>query len=356
MLEQVPAKLIISDQKMDPGMRGTEFLAKVKARHPHVVTMILSAFAESEYIMDALNKAGAYQYITKPWNADELIHKVKQALRFYHSEAERRRLAEANQRLLKKMAFLETFSLVGDFSEALYARFSPLLATLMKDAVLKAESSGLKGLDNHRVSSAIISRLGQLAMMATLESQKDLQLKRQEIVPILKSCVSEARQQVKDVEFVEEYDKHLPELVIYPELFQVSIKALIENAVIFNKDSKEKKVIVRAKRVQQDDEDLVVVQVEDNGPGIGEDLKGKVFTPLHSTYPQEASAGEIMPELGYYNFGYYYHVGLGLPIAKWCVTRHDGLLDFSSEAGKGSTFFIQIPTEQADLKQQQGLV
>lgn len=46
MLETFPAKLVLSDQKMK-GMSGTEFLAEVKQRYPHVVTMILSAYSDS---------------------------------------------------------------------------------------------------------------------------------------------------------------------------------------------------------------------------------------------------------------------------------------------------------------------
>lgn len=353
ILKTFPAKLVISDQVM-PKMSGTEFLTKVKERHPAIVTMILSGFSEKEYIMDALNKAGAYQYLLKPWNADELIHRVTQALQFYHLQAERRRLAEANQRLLKKMSLLENFSLVGDFSEAFYARFFPLMRMLIKEGSLRPESTLIGGSNNYLILASIISKLGKLGMLKTLDEQKNFQFSKKNVTPILRDCVSEARKLADGVEFIEEYDKDLPEILVHPGLFDVAIKALIENAVIFNNGSK-KKVIVRARRIQDGPEDFVMLEVEDNGPGIRKEMKGKIFSPLASTHPQEAGEARI-EDLGDYNFGYYYHVGLGLPIARWCVTHHDGILDFRGEEGKGSTFFIQIPTEQTDLKQQQGLV
>src|SRR3990167_539056 len=49
VLEKTQAELVISDQKMSGGMGGTAFLCKVRELYPHTVTMILSAYTESNY-------------------------------------------------------------------------------------------------------------------------------------------------------------------------------------------------------------------------------------------------------------------------------------------------------------------
>ena len=342
---------------MEPGMSGTQFLTKVKERYPHVITMILSAYADSDYVLDALNEAGAYQYLIKPWQPRDFIHKVTQALQFYHSESERRRFAEANQRLLKKMAFLDTFSLLGTFSQSLHDRFFPFLRKLIKEGRLGQDSPLFADRDQYLAWAAIIKQLGRLDVWTT-DDQKGLQFVEGDITSLVRDCVSEAKETAektaKEVEFVGIYEKDLPKLLVHSALLSVPVKAVIENAVIFNKNPK-KKVTIRTKRVKKEDRDLVVIEVEDNGPGIDPKMREKIFSPLVSGHPQEVSDFAMMREHGEYNFGQKDHIGLGLSVAQWCVAHHDGTIEFKSEPGKGSIFTITIPTDQADLRQQLGL-
>lgn len=339
ILKTFPAKLVISDQVM-PKMSGTEFLAKVKGKYPDVVTIILSGYSEKEYIMDALNKAGAYQYLLKPWNKEELIHQVTRALRLYHAEAEQRRLAEANARLLKKISRLEMFSLAGSFSQALYERFNPYVIGL-----LAASRSG--NADTANIAT-IIHKLGKLGMLQSLSDQECVSFHNVDVVPLLKKWVSEARKLASEVEFVEEYEQNLPFLQLNAEHFGIAVKALIENAVIFNNKKSAKKVFVRAKRARQGNEDFVRIEVEDNGPGVDEALGEKIYYPLETTHPQES--GGALTDLGEYNFGRSHHVGLGLSIAQLLVTHQNGLLDFESEKGKGTVFSIRIPPVPEEIK------
>ena len=63
--------VVISDQRM-PGMLGTDLLAEVARRSPLVTRVILTAFTETGEILDAINRAEIYRYITKPWDNQEL--------------------------------------------------------------------------------------------------------------------------------------------------------------------------------------------------------------------------------------------------------------------------------------------
>ncbi|OAN49644.1 sigma-54-dependent transcriptional regulator [Magnetospirillum moscoviense] len=71
---------ILCDQRM-PGMQGVDFLRNVRDRWPDPVRMIISGYTSSEDIIAGINEAGIYQYITKPWDPDELVGTVRQALR-----------------------------------------------------------------------------------------------------------------------------------------------------------------------------------------------------------------------------------------------------------------------------------
>ena len=70
---------ILCDQRM-PGTQGVEFLKSVRERWPDPVRMIISGYTASEDIIAGINEAGIYQYITKPWEPDELVRTVKEAL------------------------------------------------------------------------------------------------------------------------------------------------------------------------------------------------------------------------------------------------------------------------------------
>ncbi|WP_338086848.1 sigma-54 dependent transcriptional regulator [Magnetospirillum aberrantis] len=70
---------ILCDQRM-PGTQGVEFLKSVRERWPDPVRMIISGYTASEDIIAGINEAGIYQYITKPWEPDDLVRTIKEAL------------------------------------------------------------------------------------------------------------------------------------------------------------------------------------------------------------------------------------------------------------------------------------
>lgn len=80
ILRQNIVHVILCDQKMPYGMSGTELIYQAKQKQPHIVGMILSAFSEPEYLLHAVNQARVFYYLLKPWNKQELIEKLTQAL------------------------------------------------------------------------------------------------------------------------------------------------------------------------------------------------------------------------------------------------------------------------------------
>lgn len=87
---QAQPDLVITDMKM-PGMDGLMVLKSIKERSPDVLVVIMTAFGTIDIAVDAM-KAGAYDYITKPFNRDALKLTVKKALQFSGLTEENRRL------------------------------------------------------------------------------------------------------------------------------------------------------------------------------------------------------------------------------------------------------------------------
>jgi len=79
--------VVISDYLM-PGMRGDEFLIKVHEKNPNTLKILLTGHANIEGIANAINKANLYRYIPKPWDRDDLILTVREAVRSFIQELE----------------------------------------------------------------------------------------------------------------------------------------------------------------------------------------------------------------------------------------------------------------------------
>ncbi|MFA6055976.1 MAG: sigma-54 dependent transcriptional regulator [Thermodesulfovibrionales bacterium] len=86
--------LVITDIKM-PGLDGFELLKKVKEISPETLVIMVTAFGTSESAIEAM-KRGAYDYINKPFNIDELRIIVRKAL-------EKKRLSEEISLLRQKV-------------------------------------------------------------------------------------------------------------------------------------------------------------------------------------------------------------------------------------------------------------
>jgi DNA-binding NtrC family response regulator len=97
---------VFTDLKM-PGLDGLALLARLKAMDPDLVVIVVTAFASMETAIAAM-KAGAYDYIAKPFNEEEMVLVLEKAL-------ERNRLLSENRRLKKQMAErLDKASFLGE--------------------------------------------------------------------------------------------------------------------------------------------------------------------------------------------------------------------------------------------------
>lgn len=84
--------LLVTDIKM-PGMDGLEVLQKVKAKDPQLPVIMITAYATVEMSIQALRR-GAYDMLTKPFEPEELLYRVKNALKHTQLLEENRELRE----------------------------------------------------------------------------------------------------------------------------------------------------------------------------------------------------------------------------------------------------------------------
>ena len=91
ILGRESVNLILSDMRM-PQMSGARFLSEVAERWPGTIRILLTGFADIESTVAAINDAGIYRYIAKPWEDNDLRLTVERALEQQSLEAEQARL------------------------------------------------------------------------------------------------------------------------------------------------------------------------------------------------------------------------------------------------------------------------
>ena len=98
-------RLVISDYRM-PGMTGVEFLRQVNEHRPDTVRIVLSGYADTAVVVEAVNLGHIYKFIPKPWDDNELLMTIRAALEHqalrYENNALTIRLQEKNKELEHK--------------------------------------------------------------------------------------------------------------------------------------------------------------------------------------------------------------------------------------------------------------
>lgn len=98
ILKAQPVDLVLSDERM-PQVQGSDFLRFVKQHFPNTVRIILTGYSDNKAILKAVNEGEVYRYLIKPWNDEELIMVIKNALEYGKLRKENERL---NMKVVKQ--------------------------------------------------------------------------------------------------------------------------------------------------------------------------------------------------------------------------------------------------------------
>jgi len=93
-LERVKAisfSIVIIDIKM-PGLSGMEFIRKLRETDPKLIIIIMTGYSSIETAVEAV-RAGVYDYITKPFQAEEMLLAIKRAVKEQEIFRENKKLA-----------------------------------------------------------------------------------------------------------------------------------------------------------------------------------------------------------------------------------------------------------------------
>ena len=122
------AEVVLMDIKM-PGMSGMEVLIKLTAESPDTCVIMVTSVVGMDTAIEAM-KMGAYDYITKPFDRDDVLQKVLRAI-------ERRK-----RQLKEKHRYLELQKSITEKTQLMQEQFTELLKSLARENKLIHELAG----------------------------------------------------------------------------------------------------------------------------------------------------------------------------------------------------------------------
>jgi signal transduction histidine kinase len=351
-LPEVQPDLIISDVMM-PHMDGYELCRRVK-QNPEttgIPLILLTARAQPSLKILGLNE-GADDYVAKPFDAEELIARVRALLRArkLHTELEERHhelqatLIELNRTRdqlvhAEKMSSLGTLAagLAHEINNAINAVYNgiPVLMTRLKQIHAQFHELGAnvpppvqKTLEKSFSRSFEMSELITAGAERAVGVIRDLKIFAHpgtdeaahfDLNRTLDMCVNLSTTHTSaPIEVIRNFAQLDPIWGRFSRINQVFLN-LLTNAVQAMPSGG--RITVTTGR----EDDFVVARVRDSGPGIPTKVQTRIFDPFFTT--KEPGVG----------------TGLGLSISFGIVTQTGGTLTCQSEEGQGAEFTVRLP-------------
>ena len=312
--------LVVVDLKM-PGLSGLEVIARLRQLDPAVVVVVITGYATIETAVEAM-KAGAYDFLPKPFSPDELRLIVARG-------SERRRLQLEASRLQVERALLErrfvafvSHQLKGPL--AAIHQYLDVLRRLEGDAGVEAKRRDWIDRCLQR-SERMRALIDDWLTLARLESGQ-LTGRREAFdpAPLLRRLVAEAgeRGAAAGIEVSLEEPPAGCRLEGDATSVGVLFENLLDNAVKYNRPGGTVRVAARA----CDGE--LVVEVRDSGRGIAPEALPQLFAEFYRGAPAGSGVAGS---------------GLGLAICRRIASGMGGTIGVESEPGRGSTFTVRLP-------------
>lgn len=330
--EGLDVDVILSDHQM-PAMTGVEFLRRAKERIPDATRLIITGHADLKAVIDAINHGSVWHYISKPWEPEDLLAKVRQA-------AEQRQLIRQNRQLLADLQ--ESNRLKGAFIEVVAheLRTPVTIVQGMTDLwrITRGPAASTEDREHMEKISGAARRLAGIVerIVTLLEAGKfgaTIRRSRIDPVPLIRQAIEDVRPflanrgQEVDLRLAPD----LGEAEIDREKFRDILANLLVNAIKFSPDGGTISVTAR-----REGEDWLEFSVADSGPGVPDELRPHLFEPFFTGFDTlHHSSGEW--EKGKRG------MGLGLCLVKTFVDLHGGEVSCSNRAEGGTLFRLRLP-------------
>ena len=334
LFRKTAPSIVLTDIKM-PGIDGIQVLQTIKEEKPDTEVIMITGHGDMELAIQSL-KYDATDFITKPINDDALEIALKRANEKITLRTKLKEYTENLELLVeektKKLLETERLAAVGQTVAGLAHAIKNITGGLTGGTFVLDKGFQLNNEKYLRQGWDLLKgNVGRLKSMAldllnyAKEREPDYHLcdpnrPAREVIDLM---LPRARENGVSLEI--ESDESLPKVWFDPEGIHRCLLNLVTNAIdaCINIDCTQRqcKVVLRILKTESW---AVEFQVVDNGCGMDEETKEKIFQRFFST---KGSRG----------------TGLGLMITKKIIDEHQGAIECESETGKGTRFVIRLP-------------
>lgn len=337
--KQIP--VIISDYIM-PGMKGDELLKKIHKISPDSLKILLTGQASIEGISNAINNAQLYRYIAKPWDKDDLVLTVKEAIKSFLQNI---KIEKQNKELLILNASLE---------EKVVQRTKELrIANASKDKFFSIIAHDLKSPFNALMglSEIIIDNWDDMSDYDKIDFIKNIHTSSKNTFNLLQNLLEWSRAQTGRVQvnatnfspyriihenvnvlYQHADNKNITLKISVPEkhmcfadenMMSTVFRNLISNSIKFTNKEGLIEISVLVK------DNFLQFCIADNGIGMSEKTVNNLFN-ITEKVQRSGTANET-------------GTGLGLFLCKEFIEKNGGTIFVESTPDVGSKFFFTIP-------------
>lgn len=335
--EKGEAALVLVDQRM-PEMKGVDFLREILRLYPNTIRFLITAYSDIQVVVDAINSGHVSQYISKPWEHEDVKLSVMRALENYFLTKERERLMEEKLNTVRKAAEANRLASLGMLAAGIAHEINNPLVSI--NTFLKLIPKKIKEFEEnpsakdteywtkfYQIADDELKRVQDLVReLLNLAKPPKYDFEETQVAQLIQNEAQlfESAAKEKDVRLKMMIQENLP-LV---RCDRSRIKQLLLNLVInaIQATSQGGQVTIEAHSVKNwFGRRHLEISVKDTGEGIPDELKSKIFEPFFSTKKKGT--------------------GLGLVVCDFIVKYHGGEIEVESAVGKGTTFIISLPLQ-----------
>ncbi len=337
--------VLMTDQRM-PGHKGVWLLEQARHRQPHVLRILVTAYADMDAAIQSVNTGAIYKYVTKPWDPPVLETLLKRALDFFLLSRERDQLIKEKMSILHNLMIADRLLSLGLLAAGLSHHIRNALVSVktfldLTSSKLEAEGLNLASLrqpdfwkEYHQSVQAQVERINHLLKDLWLAAEKpgfefkDVVRLRDVIDLVIEKFQPALAERGLRAE------NHIPlaltHLTVDHKRFSRLFELLLEDELVSLPSGCRITFHARA-HCENTREPHVRIEVRDDGPGLPKDALRLLFDPfmVRTDSPSE--------------------YGLRLMACFFIAHQHGGKIIAQSTEGKGTTFLLKIPVNPAQL-------
>ena len=331
--------LLMTDQRT-PGEKGVWLLERARQFRPRVIRVLVTAYADMEAAIAAVNTGAIYKYVSKPWDPPQLEQTLKRGLEFFIVQAERDQLLREKMSVLHNMLIADRIVSLGLLAAGLshHIRNSLVAVKTFLDLApvkMSEEKTDLQGLRNpdfwkeyHQNAQSQIEKINGLLKDLWTASENNAASQFAD-EGLLHQTVSAALARFQDqfaarrIEIENKIPDSLPALHVdqpkFCRLFELLLKDELDMLPAGSR------VTLSAELQNAGAKPEIVVQISDNGPGLPQEALSVIFDPfvVSDSVPSE--------------------YGINLIACFFIVHHHGGKIEAQSQPGHGTTFTLRLP-------------